>query len=103
TRFSRDWSSDVCSSDLLDKEHGTRKGEAPTGGLMNHFPRRTLCSAISGLGLTLLCSGVSAQTSAAPELDLTITVMEAGETPTGFINRLELPALETLEVPQPNT
>src|SRR5690606_41066698 len=31
TRFSRDWSSDVCSSDLLDPEEGGRFGPGANG------------------------------------------------------------------------
>lgn len=63
---------------------------------MNTNRRLTLGVAISGISLFAFCSNVFAQQQASQELDLTITVLQEGETPSGFLNRLVLPPLDFL-------
>lgn len=63
---------------------------------MNTHKRLKLSIAISGIGLWAFCNSALAQQQVSEELDITISVIEEGETPTGFINRLALPSLETL-------
>lgn len=63
---------------------------------MNTHKRLKLSMAISGIGLWAFCNSALAQQQVSSELDITISVIEQGETPTGFINRLALPSLETL-------
>ncbi|MDP2142474.1 MAG: hypothetical protein Q8L20_16850 [Gammaproteobacteria bacterium] len=56
----------------------------------------TLHAAVSAIALASLCSSNTVLAQAANELDLTISVIQAGETPNGFINRLALPTLDAL-------
>lgn len=63
---------------------------------MNTHKRLKLSVAISGIGIWAFCNSALAQQQTSPELDITISVIEEGETPAGFVNRLELPSLSTL-------
>ena len=63
---------------------------------MNTHKRLKLSVAISGIGFWAFCNSVLAQQQSSPELDITISVIEAGETPAGFMNRLVLPPLDSL-------
>src|SRR5690606_33169500 len=58
TRFSRDWSSDVCSSDLCDALDGSGSATAP-----GKSPLTTSCSVDSCLGLVLLAKATSSHVS----------------------------------------
>src|SRR5690606_40262168 len=63
TRFSRDWSSDVCSSDLVDSAglcHGGTPGHIREARLMARL--RTFCLATLALVATA-CSAVAASIS----------------------------------------
>lgn len=67
---------------------------------MNTHKRLKLSMAISGIGLWAFCNSALAQQQVSEELDITISVIEQGETPAGFVNRLALPSLETLNSTQ---
>jgi hypothetical protein len=54
-----------------------------------------LAAAVTAITLASLLGSGSAFAQSAAELDLTISVIQEGETPAGFINRLELPSLDT--------
>lgn len=56
-------------------------------------------SACRGLTLIALLSVSGLAYSEPAELDLTITLMQPGETPEGFINRIELPPLDAIVEP----
>lgn len=70
---------------------------------MNAHKRLKLSVAISSISLSALCGSAYAQSPALDELDITISVMEEGETPAGFVNRLVLPSLDSLGGVQSNT
>ena len=63
---------------------------------MKPFRKLNLALAISGISLNAMCGDVFAQPALNDELDITISVIKEGETPTGFINRLQLPDFEPL-------
>jgi|GEM_PF-2558364 len=69
---------------------------------MNNHKRLKLSMAISGVGLLAFCNSALAQQQVSPELDITISVIEEGETPAGFVNRLVLPPLSSLNGVQTN-
>lgn len=48
------------------------------------------------LAISAVTAGANVYAQPADELDITITVMQEGETPEGFVNRIELPPLDTL-------
>lgn len=52
--------------------------------------------AVSAIALAALCGSSAALAQQTTELDLTINVIQAGETPRGFINRLELPPFDSI-------
>tara|TARA_R110001599_G_scaffold116996_1_gene285000 strand:+ start:729 stop:1415 length:687 start_codon:yes stop_codon:yes gene_type:complete len=70
---------------------------------MNTHKRLKLSVAISGIGIWAFCNSALAQQQTSPELDITISVIEEGETPAGFVNRLELPTLSSLNAVSTST
>lgn len=61
--------------------------------ISKHSP---LPMAVSAIALAALCAGSAATAQQTTELDLTISVMQDGETPAGFVNRLRMPPLEAI-------